>query len=133
MHGLPMLAAQLLVGCCRGHLPGEKSFELHAADSMTQVRRDWLPFRQGAVGSDSIHIDMAQNEFEAGQAVITVPSFASAPLRGAHWIISELKGPANTSIPAGDISVVPVGYVFGGPCPFDARASGSGSRACPPE
>ena len=127
-----MLAALLLAS--RGGPPQSKPFELHAADSMTQVRRDWLPFQQGAVSSDNMLIHMAKNEFEAGQAVISVPSFASTPLRGAQWTIAELVGPGGASIPAEDISVVPVGYVFGGPCPFDARGGGrpsGGSAACP--
>ena len=130
-----MLPLFTLLLASRGGPPHNQPFELHAADSMTQVRRDWLPFQQGAVSSDNMLIHMAQDEFEAGQVVITVPSFAAAPLKGAYWSITELVGPGGASIPAEDISVVPVGYVFGGPCPFDARGAGAAasgeSAACP--
>ena len=80
-------------------------------------------------------IHMVKNERESGQAVITVPSFAAARLTKVRWTLGPLVGKGGpaaaagagggpATIPAADISVMPVGYVFGGPCPFDARGGG---------
>ena len=53
------------------------AFELHAADSMAQVRRGWQPQEQcREAGPDgTLGIDMVRNEHEAAQLVVTVPSY----------------------------------------------------------
>ena len=71
---------------------------------------------------------MARGEFEAGQLVVMVPSFATAPLRNVSWEMNALQHTESpgVAIPAADVRVMPVGFVHEGPCAFDAS-----SPSCP--
>ena len=114
------------------------AFEVTSADSMSMVTRDWLPQRQCASGATDggrfgrgLSIDMAQNEREAAQLVVYVADFMPAAVVGgvsvrlATPLTSETGG---ATIPAADVSIVPLGFVKGGPCPFDAE-----DPSCPAE
>ena len=71
---------------------------------------------------------MARGEFEGGQLVVQVPSYAPAPLRNVTWQMASLQHAElpGVVIPTGDVAVMPVGFVHEGPCPFDSTSS-----ACP--
>jgi len=71
---------------------------------------------------------MARGEFEAGQLVVMVPSFATAPLRNVSWEMNALQHTESpgVAIPTADVRVMPVGFVHEGPCAFDAS-----SPSCP--
>lgn len=105
-------------------------FELHSADSTTQVRRGWLPQEQ-CQQVDSVHntvrLEMVKNEYEAVQLVVLAPSYAPVDvISNVTWSVGPLVGPGGAVIPAPDIVLTPIGFVAGGPCPFDAL-----SPTCP--
>ena len=122
----------VLWACCCATLPRLTSssapfFKLAAADSLTQVRRDWLPQQQAACSAFGMSIDMAQNEFESAQLVVFVPRDRSDGVYNVTWSISELvENATGATIPPADVTVAPLGFVFGGPCPFDSH-----NAACP--
>jgi hypothetical protein len=113
------------------------AFELHAADSMAQVRRGWQPQEQcREVGpDDTLTIEMVQNEQEAAQLVVTVPSYDSDSASNLTWAVGPLTNTVTGAvIPASDVVVTPLGFVAGGPCPFDtASPISSHDKLCPPE
>ena len=88
-------------------------FELHAADSGSQVRRDWLPQEQcHSTGPDKeLAIDMVRNEHEAVQLVVLVPSYETTDLHGGTWSVGPLVAPGGATIPAADVVVTPIGFV----------------------
>ena len=51
-------------------LSGGPYFDLHAADSMTLVRRGWLPEEAGQTASSELTLEMVQGEVESVQLVI---------------------------------------------------------------
>ena len=126
--GAPSLLLALLSPHIGAYSP---AFEVTSADSMTMVTRDWLPQRQCMSGSTNggksgrgLWIDMAQNEVESAQLVVYVPAFMPAAVVGGVSV--RLMSPALTSetgdsIPAEDVTVDVLGFVKGGPCPFDAE------------
>jgi hypothetical protein len=121
---LLLLPASSLAG-----IVGTEYFELHSADSGEQVRRDWLPQEQcRQTGPDKVlSIEAAQNEYEAVQLVVLVPSYVPKDfVHNFTWSVGPLVGPDGAIIPATDLAVVPIGFVAGGPCPFDAL-----SPSCP--
>ena len=113
------------------------AFELHAADSMTQVRRGWQPQEQcREAGPDgTLTIEMVQNEHEAAQLVVTVPSYELTAAGNLTWTVGPLTNAATGEvIPDADVAVTPLGFVAGGPCPFDtASLLPDHDESCPPE
>eukprot|EP01043_Picozoa_sp_COSAG02_P065041 COSAG02_NODE_9690_length_2139_cov_10.556373_1_plen_492_part_10 len=124
-------ATVLWTCCCTSlverALSSASFFKLASADSLTQVRRDWLPQQQAACSAGGMKIDMAQNEFEGAQLVVFVPNDSHDSVYNLTWSISELVDVATgATIPSADVTVAPLGFVFGGPCPFDSH-----NPACP--
>ena len=132
-------AATLLLAAFLGATPtpAAAAFELHAADGMAQVRRGWQPQEQcRAVGpDDTLAIEMVQNEHEAAQLVVTVPSYEDQGAHNLTWTVGPLTNAATGAvIPAADVAVTPLGFVAGGPCPFDTASLIPGhGEPCPPE
>ena len=109
------------------------NFELHSADSGEQVRRDWVPQDQcHQVGPDAgLAIEMVKNEHEAVQLIVLAPN---VQVSNVTWSVGPLtQGPGRATLPTPDVVLTPIGYVAGGPCPFDALAPSASGKVCPPD
>ena len=71
-------------------LGGGPYFDLHSADSLTLVRRGWLPENAGATASAELRVEMVRNEAESGQLVVVVRSYANQGAKGITWEVSPL-------------------------------------------
>lgn len=132
-----LLAAAAVAGAVLLLPSSAPRFELAAAPGSSQVRRDWLPQQQSCTSTRSLQIDMVRGEREAAQLVVFVP-----PSRGptspvlvenVTWDVGPLVQTQQPSgepsspgvvIPAVDIAAEPLGFTFGGPCPFDSYLQG---------
>ena len=113
----PLLRPQACSSVLSATATASAAFELHAADSMAQVRRGGAPEQCREVGpDDTLTIEMVQNEHEAAQLVVTVPSsYAKDFVYNLTWAVGPLvNNITGAVIPASDV-VTPLGFVAGDP------------------
>jgi hypothetical protein len=137
-----LLAAATLQAAARAAAAGELPWLVSTADSMTNVRRNFEWYAAGSSASSpamGARLEVAQNEVESIQVVITAPG--NRPAANITWrdakgrllgLKRSIKGKVvsglfdlvhNTSgrsFPLEDVDLAPYGFIHQGPCPFDA-------------
>ena len=84
------MALLLLLPFSLSAMGGGPYMDLHGADSLTLVRRNWLPEDAGATASADVRVEMVRNERESGQLVVVVRSYANQAAKGITWAVSPL-------------------------------------------
>ena len=136
---LAFAAASLLCPATTATPTPPGSWTVAVADSMTNVRRDWRPDTAGAISATGVYIELAKNEAEGAQLVVTASS--TAPVKGLRWGVGQAAKPGEAKpglrsaelrdaaghVLRGQLDLAPLGYIREGPCPFDTTAGD-----CPP-
>ena len=93
---------------------GGPYLDVYAADSLSIVRRTWVPEEPVATSTTKLQIEMVQGEEESVQLVIAVRPWELQDAANITWSVSPFRAEDAAVLAGAEVTVAPVGYVPAG-------------------